>query len=84
MAALQGEIQRLWPTFIDAARLVTVQLPGLDGDGLLSVLPMDMPCHMDAFGLITRTDRLLSPGAKVLMKALKQTCLTQYGVRLNP
>lgn len=25
----QGEIQRLWPTFIDAARLVTVQLPGL-------------------------------------------------------
>ncbi len=52
--------------------------------GLLSILPMDMPCHMDAFGLITRTDRLLSPGAKVLMKALKQTCLTQYGVRLNP
>ena len=25
----QGEIQRLWPTFIDAARRVTVQLPGL-------------------------------------------------------
>jgi DNA-binding transcriptional LysR family regulator len=52
--------------------------------GLLSILPMDMPCHMDAFGLITRTDRLLSPGAKVLMKALKQTCLTQYGIRLTP
>ena len=52
--------------------------------GLLSVLPMDMPCHMDAFGLITRTDRLLSPGAKVMMKALRQTCLTQYGIRLSP
>ena len=51
--------------------------------GLLSVLPMDMPCHMDAFGLITRTDRLLSPGAKVMMKVLKQTCLTQYGIRLS-
>ena len=25
----QGEIQRLWPTFIDAARLVTLQMPGL-------------------------------------------------------
>jgi len=25
----QGEIERLWPTFIDAARLVTVNLPGL-------------------------------------------------------
>ena len=52
--------------------------------GLLSILPMDMSCHMDAFGLITRTDRLLSPGAKVLMKALKQTCLVQYGIRLSP
>jgi DNA-binding transcriptional LysR family regulator len=52
--------------------------------GLLTILPMDMPCHMDAFGLITRTDRLLSPGAKVLMKALKQTCLAQYGIRLSP
>jgi DNA-binding transcriptional LysR family regulator len=52
--------------------------------GLLSILPMDMPCHMDAFGLITRTDRLLSPGAKVMMKALRQTSLTQYGVRLDP
>lgn len=51
--------------------------------GLLSILPMDMPCHMDAFGLITRTDRLLSPGAKVMMKVLKQTCLTQYGIRLS-
>lgn len=51
--------------------------------GLLNILPMDMPCHMDAFGLITRTDRLLSPGAKVMMKALKQTCLTQYGIRLS-
>lgn len=51
--------------------------------GLLNILPMDVPCHMDAFGLITRTDRLLSPGAKVMMKALKQTCLTQYGIRLS-
>ena len=25
----QGEIQRLWPTFINAARLVTLQMPGL-------------------------------------------------------
>ncbi|KFL35667.1 lipid-A-disaccharide synthase [Arenimonas donghaensis] len=25
----QGEIERLWPTFIDAARQVTLQLPGL-------------------------------------------------------
>ena len=52
--------------------------------GLMAKLPIELPCHMDAFGLITRTDRLLSPGAKVLMKAIKQTCLVQYGIRLSP
>ncbi|MNV53246.1 HTH-type transcriptional regulator GbpR [compost metagenome] len=51
--------------------------------GMVSVLPMAMPCHMDAFGIITRTDRLLSPAAKVMMKALKQTSLVQYGRRLE-
>ncbi|MFP8779867.1 LysR substrate-binding domain-containing protein [Hydrogenophaga sp. RWCD_12] len=51
--------------------------------GLMAKLPIELPCQMDAFGLITRTDRLLSPGAKVLMKALKQTCLTQYGIKLD-
>jgi DNA-binding transcriptional LysR family regulator len=51
--------------------------------GLLAILPMDMPCHMDAFGLITRTDRLLSPAAKVMMKALKQVSVVQYGRRLE-
>lgn len=51
--------------------------------GMVAVLPLSMPCHMDAFGLITRTDRLLSPAAKVMLKALKQISLTQYGVRLE-
>ena len=51
--------------------------------GIVAVLPMAMPCHMDAFGIITRTDRLLSPAAKVMMRALKQTSLVQYGRRLE-
>src|SRR6478736_5615615 len=33
--------------------------------GILAVLPLEMPCHMDAFGIITRTDQLPSPAAKV-------------------
>jgi DNA-binding transcriptional LysR family regulator len=49
--------------------------------GLMAVLPIDLPCHMDDFGIITRTDRLLSPAAKVMMKAIQQTCLAQYGRR---
>lgn len=32
---------------------------------------------------ITRADRLLSPAAKVMMKAIKQTGLVQYGRRLG-
>lgn len=51
--------------------------------GIVSVLPLAMPCHMDAFGIITRTDRLPSPAAKVMMKALKATSLTLYGRKLE-
>jgi DNA-binding transcriptional LysR family regulator len=46
--------------------------------GIVSVLPLEMPCHMDAFGLITRTDRLLSPAAKVMMAALQSAALGTY------
>ena len=31
--------------------------------GLMAVLPIDLPCQMEAFGIITRRDRLLSPAA---------------------
>ncbi len=51
--------------------------------GMVAVLPLSMPCHMDAFGIITPADRLLSPAAKVMIKALKQVCFAQYGVRLD-
>lgn len=47
--------------------------------GIISVLPIELPCHMDAFGIITRTDRLPSPAAKVMMRALKAVSLTLYG-----
>jgi DNA-binding transcriptional LysR family regulator len=51
--------------------------------GIVTVLPIEMPCHMDDFGIITRTDRLLSPAAKVMMKALKTTSLTIYNRKLE-
>jgi DNA-binding transcriptional LysR family regulator len=51
--------------------------------GLVALLPISLPCKMDAFGLITRTDRLLSPAAKVMLKALKSAALTVYGVALE-
>ena len=51
--------------------------------GIVAVLPLTMPCQMDAFGIITRSDRLLSPAAKVMMKAIKQMSLIQYGCKLD-
>ena len=51
--------------------------------GIVSLLPMAMPCHMDAFGIITRTDQLPSPAAKVMMKALKAASLTVYGRKFD-
>ena len=49
------------------------------GHGIVAKLPLDMPCHMDDFGIITRTDRLPSPAAKVMMEALKVSSLGVYG-----
>jgi DNA-binding transcriptional LysR family regulator len=51
--------------------------------GLVTILPVDLPCKMDAFGLITRTDRLLAPAAKVMLRALKETARNVYGLNLD-
>jgi DNA-binding transcriptional LysR family regulator len=47
--------------------------------GLVALLPIELPCKMDAFGLITRTDRLLSPAAKVMLEAIKSAAADTYG-----
>lgn len=51
--------------------------------GIVVILPLEMPCHMDAFGLITRTDRTLSPGAAIMVDALRATSETVYGRRFD-
>jgi len=51
--------------------------------GLLAILPINLPCQMDAFGIITRRDRLLSPAANVMLHALKTAAVTVYGKQLE-
>lgn len=46
---------------------------------VVAVLPMELPCRMDAFGLITRTDRPLSPAARVMLGAIKAAAAESYG-----
>ena len=50
---------------------------------LVAVLPIELPCRMDAFGLITRTDRPLSPAARVMLAAIRATAAESYGVALE-
>jgi DNA-binding transcriptional LysR family regulator len=51
--------------------------------GLMALLPIQLACTMDDFGLITRTDRLLSPAAQMMLRALKTCALTVYGKQLD-
>lgn len=38
---------------------------------VISVLPIELPCKMDAFGIIRQKDHLLSPGAEMLLEAVR-------------
>ena len=51
--------------------------------GMVALLPIQLACAMDDFGLITRTDRLLSPAARLMLRALKTCALTVYGKQLE-
>ncbi|KVR26335.1 LysR family transcriptional regulator [Burkholderia ubonensis] len=47
--------------------------------GIVAMLPLEMDCRMDDFGLITRTDRLYSPAATVMVDALRTVAREVYG-----
>jgi DNA-binding transcriptional LysR family regulator len=48
------------------------------GYGMISMLPIQLSCTMDAFGIILRKDWLLSPAAKIVLKALKTAAISTY------
>jgi DNA-binding transcriptional LysR family regulator len=45
---------------------------------VLKILPIDLPCKMDAFGIIRQHDHLLSPGADMLLKAVRAAAAELY------
>ena len=51
--------------------------------GMVSIVPIDLPCEMEPFGLVLRKDRLLSPAATKVLTALRQTASAVYGVDLD-
>ncbi|MCC8395349.1 LysR family transcriptional regulator [Paraburkholderia sp. MMS20-SJTR3] len=46
--------------------------------GVIATLPLDIPCTMDDFGIITRNDRFLTPAAQLLADALRETALQSH------
>jgi len=46
--------------------------------GLLVVLPIELACQMDPFGIIRRRDRLLSPGAELLLQAIRHQAIASH------
>ena len=46
--------------------------------GELEILPVELPCNMDSYGLIMRSDHVLSPGANLLLKAIRKVASDMY------
>ncbi|WP_020654490.1 LysR family transcriptional regulator [Massilia niastensis] len=45
---------------------------------VMRILPIELPCKMDAFGIIRQQDHLLSPGADLLLKAVRAAAAEIY------
>lgn len=44
----------------------------------LAILPIELPCSMDAFGIITRQGHLMSPGARALLQEVRAVAAELY------
>ena len=51
--------------------------------GMLKRIPLDLPCRMDAVGIITRQSHLLSPAASVVLEALRTAAADVYGAAFD-
>jgi DNA-binding transcriptional LysR family regulator len=49
-----------------------------ESQGVLNILPIELPCRMDAYGIITVDGHILSPGAELLLKAVREVAKELY------
>lgn len=45
---------------------------------VLAILPIELPCKMDAFGIIRQKEHLLAPGAELLLKSVRAAAAAMY------
>ena len=50
--------------------------------GMVAVVPYELSCRMDSFGLITRRDWLLSPAARTVLDAVKTAAAQIYAAEM--
>lgn len=50
---------------------------------MLALLPVDLPCHMDDFGIITRSDQVMSPPAERVVAILRETARSKWPADLS-
>lgn len=50
---------------------------------VLRRLPIDLPCRMDGFGLVTRQAQLLAPAASIVLQALRESAAIIYGAAVE-
>lgn len=48
--------------------------------GELAILPVELDCNMESYGLIMRSDHVLSPGANLLLGAIRRVARERQGV----
>ena len=46
--------------------------------GILAILPIDVALRMDAFGIVTRRNHVLSPSAQIVLETLRTTARKMY------
>jgi len=49
----------------------------------LRILPIELPFKMDGFGIITRRNQLLSPGAKIFLQIVRELAREIYGANFQ-
>jgi DNA-binding transcriptional LysR family regulator len=54
-----------------------------EGLGVLKQLPVELPCNMDAFGVITRSTLELSPAAKMVLNTVRRIASEVYWGRVQ-
>lgn len=68
MSVIKGVLQQT--DFLHLMPLEVARYYAASGE--LAILPIDLPCNMENYGIILRSDQVLMPGAKLLLRHIRR------------